>query len=267
MIAVFGANGMLGRYVTTHLTRQGHEVKEITRKDIDFSNFNDYYLVDYLINNCDSIINCAGTIKPVANVQEKSKTFMVNAIFPHLLARKCGERRMIHITTDCVYSGSEGGYDESRGPDVFDDYGFSKSIGDLITGNVMVLRTSIIGEELINKRSLLEWAKSQRGNEVNGFTNHYWNGVTCLQAAKVIEGFLTKVMPRRFHLHSDTVTKCGLLQLISDAFKLDLKIRPVEAPIACDRTLLSLYDQEWQGIIPPLKQQIEELVGFYDTKN
>lgn len=272
-VAVLGAKGMLGRYVSQHLTNEGFDVFEITRDDIDASNFNEYTKLNSLIESADTVINCIGTIKPVANVQSKEATFMVNSIFPNYLSRVCSDLGIncYHITTDCVYSGDTGKYSEDDLCDVYDDYGFSKSLGDLSLCHV--IRTSIIGEELENKRSLLEWAKSQAGKEVNGFTNHYWNGVTCLQLAKILQKLIiTDTLPiqdKGFvnirHFFSNPVSKFELLQMISDSFDLNLHVVPVEATTYCDRTLSSIFNKPTHILrqIPPLNEQLDELAGFY----
>jgi dTDP-4-dehydrorhamnose reductase len=94
------------------------------------------------------------------------------------------ECNVIHITTDCVFSGRGGRYDENSLHDCLDDYGKSKSLGE--NQNLTIIRTSIIGEEKTNKKSLLEWVKSQKNNLIFGYTNHFWNGVTCLEMSKFI---------------------------------------------------------------------------------
>lgn len=277
-IVVFGSRGMLGRYVSTYFKRQGYEVKGITRDEIDVSDFSQLPKLDSLIKGYDVVINCIGTIKPAAKNQSVEKTFMVNAIYPHYLARVCSEllKPCFHITTDCVFCGGFGNYNELSEPNMYDDYGLSKSIGDFCSAdfsssNCFVIRTSIIGEELENKRSLIEWAKSQKGKEVNGFIDHLWNGVTCLQLAKVIHTMIESIngntnefFPGTRHIYSDTVNKAELLQLISDTFDLDLKINAVPGPYPCNRTLSTVHTTPIQ--IPKLRDQLKDLVGFYNEE-
>lgn len=265
MIAIFGANGMLGNYISTYLKRLGMSVKDITRNDINVADFDEYEKINSLIEQCDTVINCAGTIKPVASKQSKPTTFMVNSIFPHYLSRACkiANKKFIHITTDCVYTGnSQTPYDETSYPDAIDDYGMSKSIGDLCYG--VVLRTSIIGEEKHNNRSLLEWAKSQKGKEVNGFTNHHWSGVTCLELAKIIGKYLDGsplFQEGITHVYSLPVNKAELLRYISNSFNLNLTVKEVEANY-CNRTIVSSKPKYYTS--PNIPQQLEELVGFYE---
>ena len=128
-----------------------------------------------------------------------------------------------------------------------------------------VIGTSIIGEELHRSRSLIEWAKSERGNKVKGFTNHTWNGMTCLQLAKIIEEIIEKDLfwEGRRHLYSNTLEKGKLLQYISKAFGLDSQIAEVSAPQAMHRTLSTGFVEELQAFkIPQLKDQVFELFKF-----
>ena len=136
---------------------------------------------------------------------------------------------MIHVTTDCVFSGKDGNYDENSLHDETNDYGTSKSLGELCKATI--IRTSIIGEETINKRSLLEWVRSNRGGEINGFTNHMWNGVTCLQLSKIIE----KMIREKFywegvrHTFSPrSVSKYELVSLINEIYDLNIKVNKFE---------------------------------------
>ena len=270
-IVVFGSRGMLGRYVSTYFQRKGYEVTNITRNEFDASDFDQYDKLKDILTGKDAVINCMGTIKPVANKQDKKITFMVNSIFPNYLSRVADvlNIKFFHITTDCVFSGKSGLYSEGSAPDMLDDYGFSKSIGDYCCEYGVVIRTSIIGEELENKRSLIEWVKSQKGKTVNGYTNHWWNGVTCLQLAKEIDALLEEPYPNNglIHICSDIVTKYELIKLISEAFDLGVTVVPVEAPDYCNRTLDSVSKKAIQLDTPILETQIKELVGFYDSSS
>lgn len=264
-LVVFGTTGMLGRYVSTYFKRQGHTVKEVTRNEFDASDFSQYSKIPVIIDGADVVINCMGTIKPIANQQDDSKTFMVNSIFPNYLARANFTRGIpfYHITTDCVYTGHLGQYTEESFPDSLDNYGFSKSIGDYCNQYGFVIRTSIIGEELENKRSLLEWIKSQANQEVTGFINHIWNGVTCLQLAKVLEELMAKpYAPGLLHVFSEDVTKAELVQMISNVFNLNVIVIPGAGPEECIRTLDSISENYIS--VPTLEEQLRELIGFYE---
>ena len=116
---------------------------------------------------------------------------MVNSVLPNVLSEIKNmyankNLQVIHVTTDCVYNGKTGGYDENSPHECIDDYSMSKSLGE--NKNLTNIRTSIIGEEITYKKSLLEWVRSNKaGSTIYGYVNHLWNGVTCLELAKFID--------------------------------------------------------------------------------
>jgi dTDP-4-dehydrorhamnose reductase len=195
---------------------------------------------------------------PQRNNQSNYEYIRVNSEFPHLLngVSQKYNCHFIHITTDCVFDGSKGKYIETDHHTENGIYGHSKSLGEPLSATV--LRTSIIGEEVENKKSLLEWVKSQNGNRINGFVNHYWNGVTCLQLAKIVQQIISQNLYWQGvrHIFSPTyVSKFELVKMISDIYKLQIEIIPLETKV-CDKTLSSKYNI---FVIPELYEQIQEL--------
>ena len=201
-VILFGANGMLGRYVKKYLESKDIKVIPVTREQCDCNqekreiridiasllDFNLSLLKEY------TMVNCAGIIKSRQDIS-MSEYIRTNSLFPHVLQEIAEEydSKLIHITTDCVFSGTKDvlrndkyytGYTEFDFPDCTDVYGKTKSLGE--PEKACVIRTSIIGEELNTKRSLVEWVKSNKDGEVNGYYNHFWNGVTCLELSKII---------------------------------------------------------------------------------
>jgi|TARA_R110000765_G_C18941596_1_gene607741 dTDP-4-dehydrorhamnose reductase len=171
---------------------------------------------------------------------------------------------MVHITTDCVFDGNKGQYTEMDRPTQYDEYGLSKYFGEL--GDHCTIRTSIIGEEKNTSRSLVEWALSQAGKEVNGFKNHLWNGVTCLQVAKVIHGLIEESGfwsgVRHLYAHK-SLSKLEMLQSFDSIYSLGLKINAIDAPTACDRTLSTFFTQSQAMLeVPPIHEQIREMKEF-----
>lgn len=257
-IVIFGSNGMLGTYCVKYFTQKGYNVFNVDRKILDLTS-SDTEILDFLTSNVtrdDIIINAAGIIKQ-RNV-DIGDMYKVNTIFPHILSKFKMDKGcdVIHITTDCVFSGKEGYYDETSLHDCDDDYGKSKSIGE--APNLSIIRTSIIGEEINNKLSLIEWCKSKRGQSVHGFIDHYWNGVTCLELCKQIKSFINY---RDFWkgvriIHSpEIVSKYNLINMISDLFYLDMMIIPKMGG-KCYRNMTN-------GIsTAPLKMQLKELKEF-----
>jgi dTDP-4-dehydrorhamnose reductase len=265
-IIIFGVTGMLGNYVFKYLN-QTYDCIGITRNDFDINNLSNKNL-DILFkqkefNSGDIVVNCAGLIPQTDKEKSNRIYYKVNAIFPILLGNKCRENniKMIHITTDCVFNGSKGGYDENSPSDVTDDYGVSKSLGDLCYSTI--IRSSIIGEEIYNKRSLLEWVKSNVGKEINGFNNFYWNGITCLQMAKLIEEIIIRndFWEGVRHFYSPrSISKYELLLLINEKYDLNIKINSVKFKDETkDMTISSIYNNY---VIPDLEVQIEELRKF-----
>lgn len=267
-IYVLGSRGMLGRYVTKYLSQQ-NEVVEINRDTIDASQQTEQSLELVLTNlgvkENDVIINCMGTIKPRVDQLGDLNAILVNSVFPRLLANVCEKNNwnMIHPTTDCVYSGNKGNYSEEDKYDVNDVYGMSKAMGE--PNNCTVVRTSIIGEEVGQSRSLVEWVKSNAGKEVFGFTNHLWNGVTCLQFGKICETIITtnNYWKGIKHLHSNTLNKKELVETISDVYNLNITVNAKETLIFCDRSISTIYEENLKSFkIPSLKDQIIEMKNF-----
>lgn len=266
-IIILGSTGMLGSAVGHYfLSKYGEEDVCLSHRNKDVGYGANKFYFDALtdgfdvIGECDYVINCIGVIKPFIETDTVS-SIHINSVFPWELANYCEKRgcKLIHITTDCVFSGREGNYDENAPHDCLDIYGKSKSLGE--PGNCMVLRTSIIGEEIHKKASLIEWAKSQQGKEINGLTNHYWNGVTTKQYAKICEQIISNdwFAKEPYHVFSNTVSKYELLNLINDRFSLDLTINEFEASVAIDRTLATHKDLNDTLNIPPIAQQLKEI--------
>ena len=210
--------------------------------------------------NPDYVINCIGVIKPFIE-KDRTHSVLLNSLLPHQLADACQalKIKIIHITTDCVFSGAKGSYNESSLHDCLDMYGKSKSLGE--PTNCMVVRTSIIGPEIHKNASLIAWAQSQKGKEVKGFTNHLWNGMTTKQYAKVCHSIMEQNLFEHgtFHVFSNTVNKCELLHLINNRYKLDLKITPFEAAEACDRSMTTTKSLCSKLQMPSLESQINDL--------
>lgn len=262
-IILFGSNGMLGNYVKTYFKRYKPHIKVI-ETTIRISKSNLCQLEGYLRgigldrNTC--VINCAGAIP-----QRRPEDFwIINTVFPHILAIICHGHgaKMIHPTTDCVFSGSAaaGNYIETDVHDEKGEYGRSKSLGE--PSLCTVIRTSIIGREAFNKKSFMEWILNSKGT-INGFTNHLWNGVTCLEWCKIVDkiieedSFWTGVR----HIASPKAySKYELATMIKDIFQLDLTINPVITDEIVNKTLATITTMEMT--IPDLRQQIEELKSF-----
>jgi dTDP-4-dehydrorhamnose reductase len=271
-IYIFGSNGMLGNYIHTYLKIQKKNCVCFTRGDLDVSSVTyeklELLFSAYKMKEYDVIINCIGIIPQSKNINDTSSRnyFLINSLFPNMLSTFAYARNLkfIHITTDCVFSGSKGNYTELDDHDETNNYGVSKSLGELGYKST-IIRTSIIGEELKNKYSLLEWVKKHTNTSLSGYTNHHWNGVTCLQLSKIIN----KMIDENIwwfgvrHIYSPTsVTKYELVTMINDIYNLNNIVDMLETETTVNKTLNSIYDVDRRFNIPELKIQIEELRSF-----
>ncbi len=264
-IVILGSTGMLGSSVANVFLEQNNKEIICSFRSESVARKESVFYFDALttsldnIPKCDYIINCIGIIKPFME-KDITKSIYINSIFPHELANFCQKQgiKLIHITTDCVFSGSEGQYNEESSHDCKDEYGKSKSLGE--PKNCMVLRTSIIGEEVHKNASLVEWVKSSRGGAINGFTNHFWNGITTKHYGELCNQIIDNdlYVEDLFHLHSNEVSKYELLQLINERFDLNIDITPKETS-KVDRTLSSKKDLIKTLKIKTIEQQVGEL--------
>lgn len=267
-ILILGSSGMLGKTLVDYFDKQKeYEVLGINRSVIDFSNV----LYNDLFNKIESykpsiILNSVGLIKQRKNISDH-EMIEINAVLPHKLSDISNSLgvKLIHFTTDCVYDGKKGKYTENDISNATDIYGKSKSLGEPET--CTVIRTSIIGEEQTNKLSLVEWVKSQNNKNINGFTNHFWNGVTCVQLAKIVNQIIKENLfwDGVKHIYSNIVNKYDLVNYINNEYNLNIHINPVEAIESIDRSLFSNYSID-NFSIPNIDQQIKEMKDFYAQK-
>jgi dTDP-4-dehydrorhamnose reductase len=264
-VLVLGANGMLGAYVRNYLASSKYHVNYTTREEFVVDENISQEKVDKLINDFepDWVVNCIGMIKPQINKYGTKLAIVVNSLFPHMVADSCEKKNIdfIHITTDCVFNGRDGDYTESSNHNAEDIYGKTKSLGE--PENCIVIRTSIIGEEVGSSRSFIEWVKSQKNETVNGFVNHRWNGVTCLQLAKIIGDIIgnkTVKWKGVKHIFANTVTKYELIQKVAVAFNIPISVNRVIDVVGCDRTLGTHNDIIVN--VPDIDSQLKELADF-----
>ena len=267
-IILFGSTGMLGNYVYNYLSKY-HNIICINRNELDISTISNNKLenifLKYKLEENDIIINCIGIIPQSKNLNNANirNYFLINSIFPNLLSFYANlyKLKFIHITTDCVFSGSKGNYNENDLHDEMNEYGVSKSLGEMCY-NATIIRTSIIGEETKNKYSLLEWVKKHNNNTINGYTNHFWNGVTCLQLAKIINQIINNNIWWKGvrHIFSpNTVSKYELVNIINDVYKLNNTVVKFKTNNNVDKTLCTNYETNNLFNIPNLIDQICEL--------
>jgi dTDP-4-dehydrorhamnose reductase len=202
----------------------------------------------------DVIINAVGVIKQLPESRDVAQTLAINSIFPHKLAEVAARfsSRLILISTDCVFDGKDGNYNENDTPNALDLYGQSKHFGEVMADNCLTLRTSIIGRELAGSHSLVEWFLSNRGKTVKGFVNAIYSGFPTIVFADIIASLITDHtgMSGLYHVSSEPIDKFTLLTLINEAYSAGIKVKPDEE-FRIDRSLDSTRFRGETGFKPP----------------
>jgi dTDP-4-dehydrorhamnose reductase len=265
-VLVLGGDGMLGHCLHDYLVRQGKwEVGKTRRGDFDVANGEALHSCLSLFKP-DVVVNCVGIVRSRIKAGEfhLPTVIHVNAAFPHQLAVMCrwSNARLIHISTDCVFSGLEGYYKEDDAPCPSDIYGMTKLLGEVTDSeNTITIRTSMIGrEQYSNRRGLLEWFLSQVGM-VYGYENHRWSGLTTLELSRVIELLIEDGEGEHglYHVSGPPITKHDLLKLVKDRLKLPIHLAPMGGPVV-DMTLdSSRFQSEFGWVAPPWSRMIDEI--------
>lgn len=268
-ILILGGDGMLGHQLLRQWQGQ-HEVRVTLRRDPDayvgfglFRPGNNYYGVDIVHTeelvgvladfHPQAVVNAVGIIKQQSAAKESIPSIEINALLPHRLAMLCkvAGARLIHMSTDCVFSGRKGNYQESDLSDAEDLYGKSKYLGEVHESNCLTLRTSIIGTELTRKKSLVEWFLAQKGT-VKGYRKAIFSGFTTIEMARVIERLLLHHPHASglYHVSSAPISKLELLTKIKEKLELPVQIVPDES-LSVDRSLDSSGFRKEFGYMPP----------------
>jgi len=276
-IVVLGANGMLGNailrffenksdYEVYGTVRNWSSVRELQNlaikarieSGVDVESLDS--LTKMFVNiQPDIVINCIGIVKQLAEGNDPMIAVPINALLPHRLARlaQLTNARLIHFSTDCVFSGSRGNYVENDMPDAYDLYGRSKLLGEVDYPNAITLRTSIIGHELIGNRSLIDWFLSQTG-EVQGYKNAIFSGLPTVEIARIIH---EHVIPNKdlhgiYHVSAEPINKYNLLSLVSKEYSKDIVIRQnndfvIDRSLNSNRfrSLTNFYPEPWTELI------------------
>lgn len=252
-ILVLGANGMIGHMMYKVLSeysdwlvigsvRGKASVSKISGpilSGIDLTS-SDQLLQLFLKAKPDIVINCAGLTKHLPEGNNPQSALTMNALMPHRLADYCAlsQARLIHISTDCVFSGRAGKYREQDETDAIDVYGRSKAFGEIIGENSVTLRTSTIGHECSTNFGLLEWFLAQKNSSCRGYRNAIYSGLTTLEFARVVRDIVipNPTLNGLYHVGASAIDKYSMLKLIAEAYKIEVNLISDES-FCIDRSL------------------------------
>jgi dTDP-4-dehydrorhamnose reductase len=202
----------------------------------------------------DVIINCIGIIKQLQSAKNPVISLTVNALFPHHLHQlaQISGARLIHFSTDCVFSGKRGMYTEADISDAEDLYGRTKYLGEVAGEGALTIRSSIIGRELSTQSGLVEWFLSNEGGKVRGFRKAIYSGFTTAVMAEIISNLLEHhpQLSGVYQISSEPINKYELLLLVRDAFGANITIEP-DDDFVIDRSLDSSRFRAETGFTPP----------------
>lgn len=273
-VLILGGTGMAGHMIKGYFEKKTdeYEVYYTTRLPDDsrgiYLDVTDTNKLEEVIAKLrpEITINCIGILNETAEKYPKL-AFQVNSVLPHQIA-KLTERyngKLIHISTDCVFSGNKGDYTEVDQPDGTSFYAQSKQLGEIISNKHLTIRTSIIGpEKKDNGIGLFLWFMKQTG-QIKGYKRVYWNGVTTLELAKVIHSMIRNEVTGLYHLGSvQKVSKYELLTIFKDVFnKKDVEII-ADSKIALDRTIKSTRS-DYNYRIPTYMEMMKELRSWMES--
>lgn len=301
-VIVFGAAGMLGHMVADFLYENKNDYNQLTftvrnekrekfqarwpdAKVVSFDVIGD--LLHPFLRGNDYAINCIGMINKLIDENDQLSSRLatyINTAFPRQMADAAGETKtkVLHPSTDCVFSGSHrvgNGYTESDKPDATDVYGKTKADGENTNPMIRIIRCSIIGPELGTKNGLLEWFLSRKqGETINGWQDHFWNGITTLAYAKLFHTVITQKLdlpPLHHFIPADYLHKGILLDIFADVYnRKDLQINQVNSPTPIFKNLDTIHkklnNKLWGKMgyknIPTIAELIKEMKEWQDKK-
>lgn len=261
-ILVLGKTGMLGHVVYHYLAEKGYDVVGTSSKqEIVFDAFKNLEGLEDIINNVkpDVVINCIGILNKTAE-DNKELAVKVNSLLPHYvdaLSSKCNFK-FVHVSTDCVFEGTKGEYNEESFPDAKSFYGRSKALGEINNNKSVTLRTSIVGPDENPKGiGLFQWFMKQDGT-AGGYTKVIWTGVTTIELAKCIEkAIINNVTGLNHVVNNDFISKHDLLVLFKKYFNKDVNI--TENDQVESRKTLVRTDKSYDFEVPSYEEMVKEM--------
>jgi dTDP-4-dehydrorhamnose reductase len=285
-ILILGGDGMLGHRLWHHFASR-HETRVTLRMGIEAYSGLGIFDVDQAFAGVDvrhegdllrvfaefrpdAVINAIGIIKQRDDAEAALPCLELNAVFPHRLSNICGAAgaRLIHLSTDCVFSGERGAYTEADDSDARDLYGRSKFLGEVQSSHCVTLRKSAIGLELGGHAGLVEWFLAQRGT-IKGYTKAIYSGFTAIEMARIIERVLTQYtsLSGLWHVASKPISKYDLLRTLCEKLGRDDVVIEPDNEFVCDRSLRGDRFEATTGYrAPAWDAMLEELAEMINMR-
>ena len=278
-ILVLGATGMLGHKMMQVLAKKFSVTGTVRANTSAFSHHpafagmniienvraDDLKSVHYAIehSNPDVIINCIGIVKQLPAANDPLPIIAINALFPHQLAHICRQHKsqLIHMSTDCVFSGRKGNYTENDLSDAEDLYGKTKFLGEVTYPGCLTIRTSIIGRELNTTHGLFEWFMSQKGKIISGYKKAIFSGLTTLALSDIIVKIISDypTLQGVQNIASEPISKFDLLSLVKKIYGISITIEPDETVINNRSLNPSKFRKETNLEIPSWEYMIDQM--------
>lgn len=281
-VLVLGASGMLGSTLFRAFSKDPQfdtfgTIREASGKKYFATQLHEALIPDislegesglltaFSISKPEVVINCVGIIKQLPSANDHFHCLAINSMLPHRIAKYCKviDARLVHFSSDCVFSGKKGAYKEEDFPDAYDLYGRTKFLGEVLYENCITLRTSIIGHELNRSKSLVDWLLSQTG-EVKGFKKAIFSGLPTIEVARVLKEYVIPFpsLSGLYHLSVDPIDKYELLRLVAKAYGKAIHLSPDDA-LVIDRSLNSdrfraetgFKPRPWPNLIKDMHQE------------
>ena len=269
-ILILGVTGMLGNAMFRVMSETSiHVVYGSARSASDLHHFDDYISRQIItgvdVENYDSlvrvfglvkpevVINCIGLVKQITDVEDPLRAIPINSLLPHRLAALCrmGGARLVHMSSDCVFSGKKGDYLETDLPDADDLYGRSKLLGEVDYPHAVTLRTSIIGHELSGSRSLIGWFLAQQGL-IKGYADTVFSGLPTVELSRVVRDIVLPLGELRgiYHVAASPISKYELLRMVAEIYDKTIEIVP-DHELISDRSLNADRFRQATGYVAP----------------
>ena len=268
-ILILGATGLIGHQVYLRLNANKNFVvssvarqRKISDDTVLLDARDEHFLEKVIVDiNPDIIVNCMGVLIAEANRDPENAIFL-NSYIPQYLKNIANsfDAKLVHISTDCVFSGKKGLYTEDDIRDADDTYGRTKALGEVTESPHVTLRTSVVGPEIKEGEELFHWFMSQEGR-IKGFTKSYWSGVTSLELAKAVEWVIEKDIQGLYHITNGIpINKYELLMLFKKYTNKEIEIESIEGKVS-DKSFLDTR-KEINYVVPGYEKMISEMIHF-----